>query len=148
MRNVAFVVAIWRARYNEEGAGGILGALPWPNRVKTAIIETTMADNGIFEGEGEDEDVIRLARERQLLRGYRMAILMALSFVRRYRAEEGRSFGTRELACLEQARTWRDEMRKVRGRVAVEMEGERLRPGLARTRGSERAVKTGGRKVS
>lgn len=78
-----------------------------------------------------DEDVERLVRARRRAAGFRTAARRAIRLARRYRTEEGRAGGPREVACLAQARTWRDEARRV---VLAASLGQAPRPGLARVR--------------
>ncbi len=78
----------------------------------------------------DDEDLERLATERRLRAGYRVAARRALAFARLYRQEEGAAGGDRERACVAQARVWRVAAHRVRAPISV-------RPGLARTRANE-----------
>jgi hypothetical protein len=80
----------------------------------------------------DDEDLERLATERRLRAGFRVAARRALAFARLYREEEGRAGGERERACLAQARAWRLSAHGVRVPSSA-------RPGLARTRATEAA---------
>jgi hypothetical protein len=74
----------------------------------------------------DDLEVERLARERRVARGLKVAARRALALARRYREEEGPR-GRREIACVEQALAWRAAAHKLRGKPLSE-----LGPGLAR----------------
>lgn len=75
----------------------------------------------------EDPEIERLARERRLVRGLRVAARRAVVLARRYRHEEGPR-GEREAACVKQALAWRTAARDLRAGTTLS-EG----PGLART---------------
>lgn len=76
-----------------------------------------------------DLDLERLAALRRTVAGCYLGARRAVRMARRYRREEGRP-GTREAACLAQARVWRDEARALR---AAERRPEAIpRPGVAR----------------
>ena len=75
----------------------------------------------------DSPEIERLARERRLARGLRLAAKRALDLARRYREEEGPR-GSRETACVAQALAWRSAARDLRGKPSSE-----LGPGLART---------------
>jgi hypothetical protein len=77
----------------------------------------------------EDLEIERLAHERRLARGLRVAARRALVLARRYREEEG-PHGLRETACVTQALAWRAAARDLRARSLSE-----LGPGLARATG-------------
>lgn len=74
----------------------------------------------------EDLEIERLAHERRLARGLRVAARRALVLARRYREEEG-PHGLRETACVTQALAWRAAAHDLRGKPLAE-----LGPGLAR----------------
>jgi hypothetical protein len=82
----------------------------------------------------DDDEIERLARERDLAAGYREAARRALSFARVYREEEGAAGGARERACIDQAQVWRQAVRDLRAGLPVPALPEGARPGLARTR--------------
>lgn len=74
----------------------------------------------------DDLETERLARERRIVRGLKVAARRALALARRYREEEGPS-GEREIACVTQALAWRAAAHRLRGKTLSE-----LGPGLAR----------------
>lgn len=78
----------------------------------------------------EDEEIERLAEQRRLAAGYRIAARRAIAFARLYREEEGSGGGPRERACVEQALAWREAAR------GVASTPDSACPGLARTRPS------------
>jgi hypothetical protein len=80
-----------------------------------------------------DEDLERVVRVRRRAAGYRTAARRALAFARRYRGEEGRAGGARELACVKQALAWRAEARRL-------VTASASRPGLARARAAVEAA--------
>jgi len=95
-------------------------------------------------GETLDEaEIDTLARARELTVGYREAARRALTFARRYRAEEGVSGGAREQACIAQAQIWRRAVRDLH--AGVPLSELPAHPGLARATApdSERGRKTG-----
>jgi hypothetical protein len=81
-----------------------------------------------------DEDLERVVRVRRRAAGYRTAARRALAFARRYRGEEGRAGGVRELACVKQALAWRAEARRLVTAASAP------RPGLARARAASEAA--------
>jgi hypothetical protein len=73
-----------------------------------------------------DLEIEHLARDARRARGLLIAARRALGLARRYRAEDGPR-GQRELACVDQARVWRDAARATRAGVRT------AGPGLARS---------------
>lgn len=88
-------------------------------------------------GEADGPEIDRLARERRLSRGLKLAARRALVLARRYRDEEGPR-GQREAACVAQALAWRTASRNLRAQPSGE-----LGPGLARARPGEPQVGAG-----
>jgi hypothetical protein len=82
----------------------------------------------------DEAEIERLAHERELAAGYREAARRALVFARRYREEEGTAGGSREQACIAQARVWRRVVRDLHAGLAVPLMPEGIGPGLARAR--------------
>ncbi|MBS2014098.1 MAG: hypothetical protein JST00_14505 [Deltaproteobacteria bacterium] len=78
----------------------------------------------------EESQIEHLARQRELVLGYRQAAWVALAFARRYRIEEGVAGGEREKACIAQAQVWRRAVRDLRAGHPVETLPRS--PGLAR----------------
>ncbi len=81
----------------------------------------------------EAPEVERLAHMRVLVVRYRAAARRALRLARHYRAEEGSAGGSREAACVAQARAWRRVVRDLRGSGSGDTMAENAGPGLART---------------
>lgn len=88
----------------------------------------------------DEGEIERLAREQDLAAGYREAARRALAFARRYREEEGTPGGSRERACIDQARVWRRAVRDLHAGLPVPALPEGIRPGLARARPDEAAA--------
>ena len=78
----------------------------------------------------DDAESERLAKDRRLARGLRVAACRALRLARRYRGEEGPG-GERETACVRQALAYRAAARHLGAE----------RPGLARARDRDAGVK-------
>ena len=99
----------------------------------------------MLEAEIEQGEIDRLARERDLTRGFREAARRALAFARRYRVEEGTAGGAREVACIEQAQVWRRAVRDLHAGLPVP--ALPLGPGLARATPPTRAEDSDDRKT-
>ena len=80
----------------------------------------------------DESQVEHLARQRELVAGYRQAVWVALAFAHRYRIEEGGPGGAREKACIAQAQVWRRAVRDLRAGRPLETLPKS--PGLARAR--------------
>ncbi len=91
----------------------------------------------------DESQVEHLARQRELVAGYRQAAWVALAFAHRYRIEEGAAGGDREKACIAQARVWRQAVRDVHAGKPVESLPKS--PGLARA--TPAAIEDAGRKT-
>ncbi len=81
-------------------------------------------------GQLDEADIERLARQGELVAGYRQAAWVALAFAHRYRIEEGTPGGARERACIAQAQVWRKAVRDLRAGLPVPALPNH--PGLAR----------------
>jgi hypothetical protein len=88
----------------------------------------------------DEIEIDRLAREHELVAGYREAARRALAFARRYRAEDGSAGGARERACIDQAQIWRRAARATHAGLAAPALPDSARPGLARARPDEAAA--------
>lgn len=83
------------------------------------------------------DEIDRLAEERELAAGYREAARRALAFARLYREEEDAPDGERERACITQAQLWRRAVRDLHaGRPLPSLPA---RPGVAPARPREGA---------
>ena len=80
----------------------------------------------------EAPEVERVAHTRATIVRYRMAARRALRLARHYRAEEGLAGGSREAACVAQARAWRRVVRDLRASASAASIAENTGPGLAR----------------
>jgi hypothetical protein len=87
-----------------------------------------------LESQQEESEIDRLARERDLARGYHEAARRALGYARLYRQEEGPG-GARERACVTQAGVWRQTARDLRAAGALSGSSG---PGVRSTRGAAR----------
>ena len=79
----------------------------------------------------DEADIARLARIREVAKGYRAAAFRALAFAKLYRFEEGPR-GEREKACMMQVAQWRQVVRDLHAGRAVPAVPEG--PGLVRAR--------------
>lgn len=92
----------------------------------------------------DETEIERLAREHDLVAGYREAARRALGFARRYRDEEGAAGGERERACIMQAQEWRRAVRDLHAGRTVPALPEGVGPGLARARAEDAAPESAG----
>jgi hypothetical protein len=88
----------------------------------------------------DEIEIDRLAREQELVAGYREAARRALAFARRYRTEDGSAGGARERACIDQAQIWRRAVRATHAGLPATALREGARPGLARARPDDAAA--------
>ncbi len=91
------------------------------------------SDRSFDDASSSDDgpEIERLARERRVARGLKLAARRALTLARRYRDEEGPR-GQREAACVAQALAWRAAAHDVHDTPLAE-----LGPGLARATSSQ-----------